>query len=76
MLWDSFQDPPPPQNSGSAFEDKRFDTLKKFLKLFTYIFVFIVVLAVTVGAKMTLLFMTSHIKTGYTVKYCDIRRMC
>lgn len=73
MLWDSFQDPPPPQSSGSAIDNKRFDTFKKCLKLFTYILVFVVVLAATVGAKLTFLFMTSHIKSGYVVKYCDIR---
>lgn len=74
MLWDSFQDPPPPQASGSSIDTKRFDSFKKCLKLFTYIFVFVVVLATTVTAKISFIFMTSHIKNGYTVRYCDIRR--
>ena len=75
-LWDSFQDPPPPQSSGSAMDTKRFETFKKCLKLFAYIFVFLVVLGAGIASKLSYLFVTAHIKDGVKVKYCDIERMC
>lgn len=73
-LWDSFQDPPPPQTGGSAVDTKRFSTCKKLLKLTIYLMVFLVILTCGVLAKSIILLMASHIKPGTRVRYCNIRR--
>lgn len=72
-LWDSFQDPPPPQTGGSAVDTKRFESFKQILKLFTFIFVFIVILCAGVLAKSTFLLMATHTRSDSRVKYCNIR---
>lgn len=75
-LWDSFQDPPVPQTGGSSLDDKRFDTFKKFFKVFTFVFVFLVTLCAGVVAKTSFLLMTALIKNGTRVQYCDIMCRC
>lgn len=72
-LWDSFQDPPPPQTGGSAVDTKRFESFKQILKLFTFIFVFVVILCAAVIAKSTFLLMATHTKEDSRVRYCNIR---
>lgn len=72
-LWDSFQDPPPPQTGGSAVDTKRFESFKQILKLFTFTFVFIVILCAGVLAKSTFLLMATHTREDSRVKYCYIR---
>lgn len=75
-LWDTFQDPPSDVSSGSIGEEtKLLIFLIKLLKVFTYIIVFLVVLASSVLSKITFLLMTSHIKDNTKIRYCDIRSM-
>lgn len=73
-MWDAFQDPPVQESSGSSADFSRLETIIKFLKVFTFIFVFIVILCSSVVSKMSLLFMTSHIKKDVTVPFCDLTR--
>lgn len=73
-LWDAFQDPPVQESSGSSADYSRLETIVKILKVFTFLFVFIVILASSVVSKMSLLFMTSHIKKDVTIPYCDLTR--
>lgn len=74
FLWDSFQDPPAPLHSGSALDNKRFDRLKKMLKLITYICVFVVVLIGAIASKMSYLLMVTFVPDGIRVKFCDVKR--
>ncbi|KFB43652.1 AGAP001205-PA-like protein [Anopheles sinensis] len=73
-LWDSFQDPPVPQTSGSAVSREYLLVFIKGLKVFTYIFVFLVILASACFAKMSFLLMVSNIKDGAKNRYCDVRQ--
>lgn len=72
-LWDSFQDPPPPQTGGSAVDTKRFESLKQILKLLTFIIVFIVILCAGVLAKSTFLLMATYTRNDSRIRYCNIR---
>lgn len=74
FLWDSFQDPPAPLHSGSALDNKRFDRLKKLLKIVTYMLVFVVVLCGAIASKMSYLLMVTFVSNGQRVKYCDVNR--
>lgn len=69
-LWDSFQDPPSPLFSGSAHGSQRFHQLKQALKLFTYIFVFIVILSSAVTSKLLIIFMSIFSRHKYQSNYC------
>lgn len=73
-LWDSFQDPPVVNTTGSSASTEQMETFIKILKVFVFIFVFIGILVFGVISKMSLLFMTSHIRKDVKVPYCDIRR--
>ncbi|XP_052867895.1 chitin synthase chs-2-like [Anopheles cruzii] len=73
-LWDSFQDPPVPQTSGSAVSQEYLVTFIKGLKVFTYIFVFLVILGSACFSKMSFLLMVSNIKEGTKNRYCDVRQ--
>lgn len=73
-LWDSFQDPPVEQTSGSAASQEYMSVFIKCLKVFTYIFVFLVTLAAGCFSKMSFLLMTSNIREGTKNRYCDVRR--
>ncbi|KAJ8967543.1 hypothetical protein NQ314_002858 [Rhamnusium bicolor] len=68
--WDVFRNKPRKVDSGSTAESKYIDSGVKVLKVFTIIFTFIVVLAMAVISKGTLLFMTSQIKKNMTRPYC------
>lgn len=72
-LWDSFQDPPDTQTDGSAIENQRFGTCKKWMKAFTYLFVFSVTLAAGVVSKTTFLLMVTFVRPNSNVAYCDLR---
>ncbi|XP_055608469.1 chitin synthase chs-2-like [Uranotaenia lowii] len=72
-LWDSFQDPPVQQTSGSAADREYLDVFIKGLKVFTYIFVFLVTLAAAAFSKLSFLLMASNIKNGTKHRYCDVR---
>ncbi|XP_062699201.1 uncharacterized protein LOC134284404 isoform X2 [Aedes albopictus] len=73
-LWDSFQDPPVQQTSGSAASQDYLSVFIKCLKVFTYIFVFLVTLAAACFSKMSFLLMTSNVKEGVKNRYCDVRQ--
>ncbi|XP_038118969.1 chitin synthase chs-2 [Culex quinquefasciatus] len=73
-LWDSFQDPPVQQTSGSAASQEYLVVFIKGLKVFTYAFVFLVTLAAACFSKMSLLLMTSNIREGTKNRYCDARQ--
>lgn len=75
QLWDSFQDPPKKAKTGSNAEAAaKFESIVKVFKVIVAIIVFIVILGSTIISKMTILFMTTHIKPDKTVQYCDINR--
>lgn len=71
-LWDSFQDPPSEESSGSSIDVEWITSLTKLMKIFTYWLVFIIVAASGVLSKLSLLFMTSHIAENSKTPYCDI----
>ncbi|XP_053697083.1 chitin synthase chs-2-like [Sabethes cyaneus] len=73
-LWDSFQDPPVPQSSGSAANQDYLLMCIKCLKVFTYVFVFLVTLAAACFSKLSFLLMTSNIKEDTKNRYCDVRQ--
>ncbi|XP_058825614.1 chitin synthase chs-2-like [Topomyia yanbarensis] len=73
-LWDSFQDPPVQQSSGSTANQEYLSMCIKCLKVFTYAFVFLVTLAAACFSKMSFLLMTSNIKEGTKNRYCDVRQ--
>ncbi|XP_040583648.1 chitin synthase chs-2 [Lepeophtheirus salmonis] len=70
--WDVFRVLPPEQDSGSeALNQKCFNITIKVLKVITYILTFSVVLCGCVISKGVTLFMTSQIKPGKGLKYCN-----
>ncbi|XP_058450072.1 chitin synthase chs-2-like [Malaya genurostris] len=73
-LWDSFQDPPVQQSSGSTANQEYLSMFIKCLKVFTYVFVFLVTLTAACFSKMSFLLMTSNIKEGTKNRYCDVRQ--
>lgn len=73
-LWNSFQDPPVEQTSGSSVTYKWLDASILGLKVFTYIFVLVVVLGTAVLAKSSLLMMTSLIEKDVEIQYCHDKR--
>ncbi|EDV97910.1 chitin synthase chs-2 [Drosophila grimshawi] len=70
-LWDSFQDPPAKRSSGSDADWKKLQFFIKLFKLFTYIFVCAVVLASSVAAKLTYLYMAGNTNGDAQVRVCS-----
>ncbi|KAI8122277.1 Chitin synthase 6 [Lucilia cuprina] len=71
-LWDSFQDPPSKRATGSAANWTKLGFFLKVFKMFTYLYVFVIILTSAVISKMSYIFMVAHIKSNTTVKYCNI----
>lgn len=71
-LWDSFQDPPQDESSGSSIDSEFIETLTKLMKIVTYWLVFIVVAFSAVVSKLSFLLMTSHVAENSKTPYCDI----
>ncbi|XP_043284738.1 chitin synthase chs-2 isoform X1 [Venturia canescens] len=69
--WDVFRDPPPKIDSGSMANQKCFDVTVQITKVIVYLLVFIIVLGCGVIAKGTILFMTSQLKAGRQIAYCN-----
>lgn len=70
-LWDSFQDPPTEESSGSSIDTEWISTLTKLMKIFTYWLVFIIVALSSVLSKLSFLMMTSHVAENSKTPYCD-----
>lgn len=70
-LWDVFRNPPPQLSSASMANKKRLGTATKILKMVVYLVTFVTVLGCGVLIKGTTLFMTSQIKKGKEVVYCN-----
>ncbi|KAK2724897.1 hypothetical protein QYM36_001381, partial [Artemia franciscana] len=68
--WDVFRVLPPSTDTGSNANQKTLELIMKILKVFAYLFTFVIVLVAGVIAKGTLLMMTSQIKKGRDVAYC------
>ncbi|KAM7362637.1 hyaluronan synthase-like protein kkv isoform 1-T3 [Cochliomyia hominivorax] len=69
--WDVFRDPPIKIETGSTANQECLELTVKILKIFAYIFTFIVVLAGGVVAKGCVLFMTSQIRKDKRIEYCN-----
>ncbi|XP_012283627.1 uncharacterized protein LOC105701456 isoform X1 [Orussus abietinus] len=69
--WDVFRDPPQKIDSGSMANQKCLEATVQITKVLVYFFVFIIVLGSGVIAKGTVLFMTSQLKAGRTMVYCN-----
>ncbi|XP_055703562.1 chitin synthase chs-2-like [Phlebotomus papatasi] len=69
-LWDTFQDPPVKQTTGSAVDTKKFLFFIKIIKVIVYILVFLIVLLGSTVSKLAFLFMTSHVKPS-GIPYCN-----
>uniref|UniRef100_A0A7G3ABH8 chitin synthase n=1 Tax=Lutzomyia longipalpis TaxID=7200 RepID=A0A7G3ABH8_LUTLO len=69
-LWDSFEDPPVKQTTGSAVDTKKFLFFIKLIKVLVYIFVFLIVLLGSTVSKLAFLFMTSH-TLQRNIPYCN-----
>lgn len=72
-LWDSFQDPPAPQSDGSLLENQRFNTAKKLMKAFAYLFVFVVTLCTGVASKLSFVLMVANVRGTTNTTYCDFK---
>eukprot|EP00092_Neocalanus_flemingeri_P023256 GFUD01025217.1.p1 GENE.GFUD01025217.1~~GFUD01025217.1.p1 ORF type:complete len:1610 (-),score=293.97 GFUD01025217.1:361-5190(-) len=69
--WDVFRVLPPEQDSSSENIQKWLGNAVKFLKVFAYMFTFVVVLVCGVVTKGTTLFMASQLKPDRTIEYCN-----
>ncbi|KAI8045394.1 hypothetical protein M5D96_001574 [Drosophila gunungcola] len=69
--WDVFRDPPIKIETGSTANQECLELTVKILKIFAYIFTFIVVLTGGVIAKGTMLFMTSQVRKDKKMEYCN-----
>ncbi len=69
--WDVFRNLPPDTDSGSEANQRCLGHIIRVLKVFTYALSFLIVLGGTVVTKGTLFFMTSQIRPGRTVEYCN-----
>lgn len=69
--WDVFRDPPIKIETGSTANQECLELTIKILKIFAYIFTFIVVLTGGVIAKGTVLFMTSQVRKDRKIEYCN-----
>ncbi|XP_018021745.1 chitin synthase chs-2 [Hyalella azteca] len=70
VLWDVFRDPPPPNSSLSENSDKYMAVTVKFLKVFTYLLTFAIVLGCGVITKGLVLLMASQLKAKKTLPLC------
>uniref|UniRef100_A0A1A9WE23 Chitin synthase chs-1/2 N-terminal putative transporter domain-containing protein n=1 Tax=Glossina brevipalpis TaxID=37001 RepID=A0A1A9WE23_9MUSC len=71
-LWDSFQDPPSKRATGSAANWSKLGVLLKLFKLFTYLFVFVIILSTAAISKVSFIFMVAQIGLKDNIKYCQI----
>ncbi|XP_073836306.1 chitin synthase 2 isoform X2 [Musca autumnalis] len=71
-LWDSFQDPPSKKATGSAASWNKLGIILKLFKLFTYIFVFAIILVTAIASKISFVFMVAQVQPHRSVKYCNI----
>ncbi|KAK3873993.1 hypothetical protein Pcinc_021038 [Petrolisthes cinctipes] len=71
--WDVFRTLPPSATSLSENKDGFFDVAIKVLKVFTYLFCFLVVLTAGVMTKGIVLLMTSQLKTNKTLHICSAK---
>ncbi|XP_030374775.1 chitin synthase chs-2 isoform X2 [Scaptodrosophila lebanonensis] len=69
--WDVFRDPPIKIETGSTANQECLELTIKILKIFAYIFTFIIVLTGGVIAKGCVLFMTSQIRKDRKIEYCN-----
>ncbi|GLG95123.1 Glycogen synthase, partial [Gryllus bimaculatus] len=69
--WDVFRNPPPKTDSGSMANQRCLEITVKSLKVVAYLLTFIIVLGSGVIAKGTMLFMTSQLRPGKTITYCN-----
>uniref|UniRef100_A0A0C9RWL3 chitin synthase n=1 Tax=Fopius arisanus TaxID=64838 RepID=A0A0C9RWL3_9HYME len=69
--WDVFRDPPPKIDSGSMANQKCLDATVQITKVIVYLLVFVIVLGCGVLAKGTVLFMTSQLRPGRVMVYCN-----
>ncbi|XP_015109436.1 chitin synthase chs-2 isoform X1 [Diachasma alloeum] len=69
--WDVFRDPPPKIDSGSMANQKCLDATVQITKVIVYLVVFVIVLGCGVLAKGTVLFMTSQLRPGRVMVYCN-----
>jgi len=69
--WDVFRVLPPEQDSGSETNQKCLAITVRVLKVIAYILTFALVLGGTVVSKGTFFFMTSQVRKGRTVDYCN-----
>lgn len=69
--WDVFRDPPIKIETGSTANQECLELTVKILKIFAYIFTFIIVLAGGVVAKGCVLFMTSQLRKDKKLEYCN-----
>lgn len=69
--WDVFRDPPLKIDSGSMANQACLNISVKILKVFAYLFTFIVVLAGGVISKGCVLFMTSQLRRDRKIQYCN-----
>lgn len=66
-----FRDPPIKEESGSMANQACLELTVKILKIVAYLVTFIIVLAGGVIAKGCVLFMTSHLRKGRKIAYCN-----
>lgn len=71
--WDVFRDPPPKIDSGSMANQRCAEVTVQITKVIVYLLVFVIVLGSGVIAKGTILFMTSQLKAGREIVYCNIQ---
>ena len=69
--WDVFRNLPPDTDSGSETNQRCLGHVVRVLKVFVYFLSFFIVLGGTVVTKGTLFFMTSQIRPGKTIAYCN-----
>lgn len=69
--WDVFRDPPPKIDSGSMASQRCLDITVQITKAAVYLLVFVIMLCCGVVAKVSVLFMTSQLKAGRTILYCN-----
>ncbi|XP_055306958.1 chitin synthase chs-2 isoform X4 [Sitodiplosis mosellana] len=69
--WDVFRDPPLKIESGSMANQACLDLSVKILKLFAYLFTFVIVLGGGVFSKGCVLFMTAQLRRDRKLPYCN-----
>jgi chitin synthase len=69
--WDVFTNNPPVIISGSMADQSCIQTSLRIIKLLAYICTFILVLGGAVLSKGTMLFMTSQLRSGKTIPFCN-----